>query len=332
MTTIKDVAGLAGVSTSTVSRYLRGLKVQSAAAVSVAVAELNYVPAHAARSLRSGRHEVVGAVVPDISNPFFAAAVRGFESVYRATPYVLTLYNTDEDAGQQSRAIADIRTRVDGLILTCAGDDTGLVEDLAKEMPVVLFDRYLDPRFDCVSVDNHGGARRAAEYLVALGHVAIGEISGPLDTSPGRLRHEGFVDGLTALGIADPLRYHVSADFREKGGYQAMLNLLGLPEPPTAVFSANNLQTIGVLKALSNMGIRVPDEMSIIGFDDIELATLLQPPLTVIQRPTEAQGAIAARLLLSRLSGTGPAEPQHIVLDTNLVERASCAPHVKRGS
>jgi LacI family transcriptional regulator len=175
-----------------------------------------------------------------------------------------------------------------------------------------------------VLVDNAEGARSAAGYLAGLGHARIAIISGPLNTTPGRERHDAFVTAVEDLGGQIPDEYRQISDFREGGGYQAMLRLLALPQPPTAVFCANNLMTVGALKALNSMRIRVPQDLSIIGFDDLDLAPLLWPPLTVIDRPTVEQGVLAARLLLARLAGQGDPEPQRVVLSTRLIERASC--------
>ena len=175
-------------------------------------------------------------------------------------------------------------------------------------------------------VDNSGGGRDAARHLLGLGHKRIAIISGPLNTTPGRQRYEGFAEELAAHNVPLEDQYRKFADFREAGGYQAMLQLLALPERPTAVFCANNVMTIGALKALHSMRVTVPRDMSVIGFDDLDLATLLSPPLTVIDRPMADQGVLAARLLLTRLADRSTEAPQRVVLPTRLVERASCSP------
>lgn len=326
MPNISDVARQAGVSTATVSRFLRGQRVHAEDAIRRAVEDLGYRPAAAARSLRSGVHYAIAVVVPDVTNPFFAGLVKGIESVCRSGPYSVFLVNTDENSELEDSVVASIMQRVDGIILAPATeqDKTPTHVDEAG-MPLVFVDRELPgQRFDCVLVDNPGGARSAATYLAGLGHTRIAVISGPLNTTPGRERHEAFVAAVEDLGGEMPEHYREIADFRESGGYQAMLRLLALPVPPTAVFCANNLMTVGALKALNSMRVRVPQDLSIIGFDDLDLATLLWPPLTVIDRPVVEQGVLAARLLLARLAGKGRQEPQRVVLATRLVERASC--------
>jgi DNA-binding LacI/PurR family transcriptional regulator len=161
---------------------------------------------------------------------------------------------------------------------------------------------------------------------VRLGHKRIAIISGPLNTTPGRLRYEGFAEELATHDVALAPEYCKVADFREPGGYEAMLQLLALPARPTAVFCANNVMTVGALKAMHGMREAVPDEISVIGFDDLDLATLLSPPLTVVERPTVDQGVLAARLLLTRLADRGTDAPQRVVLPTRLVIRGSCSP------
>ncbi len=326
MPNISDVARRAGVSTATVSRFLRGQRVRAEAAILQAVEELGYRPAAAARSLRSGVHYAIAVVVPDVTNPFFAGLVKGIESVCRGGPYNVFLVNTDESSELEDTVVADIMQRVDGIILAPATEQDKTPTRIKRAgLPVVFVDRELPgERFDSVMVDNPGGARAAADYLVGLGHDRIAVISGPLNTTPGRERHEAFVQAVEDLGGAVAEEYSQIADFRESGGYQAMLRLLALPSPPTAVFCANNLMTVGALKALNSMRVRVPQELSIVGFDDLDLAPLLWPPLTVIDRPTVQQGVLAARLLLARLAGQGSPEPQRVVLSTTLLERASC--------
>lgn len=323
---ISDVARRAGVSTATVSRFLRGQKVHAEDAVRRAVEDLGYRPAAAARSLRSGVHYAIAVVVPDVTNPFFAGLVKGIESVCRSGPYSVFLVNTDENSELEDSVVASIMQRVDGIILAPATEQDKTPAHVEEAgLPLVFVDRELPGgRFDSVLVDNHGGARSAASYLVGLGHTRIAVISGPLNTTPGRERHEAFVSAIEDLGGEMPEHYREIADFREQGGYQAILRLLALPEPPTAVFCANNLMTAGALKALNSMRIRVPQDLSIIGFDDLDLATLLWPPLTVIDRPVVEQGVLAARLLLARLAGRGREEAQRVVLATQLIERASC--------
>lgn len=334
MPNIGDVARRAGVSTATVSRFLRGDPVRSANAIRTAIEELGYWPSPAARSLKSGVNYAIGVVVPDITNPFFAAVVKGIEGVSRQAPYNIFLCDTDESTIQEGRVLADLVRRVDGIILAPATEQDQTPLQLRDAgVPMVFLDREVTPpgRFDSVLVDNAGGARQAAEHLLSLGHEHIGLISGPLNTTPGRGRHEGFLATLASHGVELPADAIQIGDFREPSGYQATLRLLTLEPPPTAIFTANNLMTVGALKALHDMRVAVPDQVSLIGFDDLDLGPILHPPLTVIDRPMVEQGALAMRLLLNRLSGDQADEgSRSVTLETRLLVRASCAPPGRR--
>jgi LacI family transcriptional regulator len=328
MTSIYDVAQRAGVSPATVSRFLRGQRVRSEAAIREAIDELGYWPTAAARSLRSGVHYAIAVVVPDVTNPFFAALVKGIESVFRPGPYSVFLANTEESSEIEDAVLADIVRRVDGIILAPATEQEETPLRVREAgTPVVFVDRELaGGEFDSVTVDNFGGAHEAVTHLLSLGHERIGLVSGPLNTTPGRARHAGAMAALEAYGVEIQPEYCKVADFRERGGHDAMLQLLALLERPTAVFCANNFMTIGALKALNSMRVKVPDEMSIVGFDDLDLATLLDPPLTVIERPTVEQGILAAHLLQTRLADRRAGTPQRVVLPTRLLARGSSAP------
>jgi LacI family transcriptional regulator len=324
---ISDVAGTAGVSTATVSRYLRGERVRNADQIVRAIEALDYRPTVAARSLRSGIHYAVAMVVPDITNPYFAALAKGVELVLRDTAYRIFLSNTDESTDIEDAVLHEVMPRVDGIILAPAVEQEETPLRMRREgMPIVLVDRELSENsFDSVLVDNAGGAAAAAQHLLDFGHTAIAMISGPLVNTPGRMRYDGFLRALENAGIKPPPEYLEVANFKESGGYDAMLRLLALPAAPTAVFCANNVMTVGGLKALAARRLRAPNDISVIGFDDLDLGSLLDPPLTVIDRPAEEQGAIAGRLMLRRLTDRGGQVPDRIVMPTRLIVRASCA-------
>lgn len=316
------------MSPATVSRYIRGQRVRSEDAIRAAIKESGYWPTAAARSLRSGVHYAIAVVVPDITNPFFAALVKGIESVFQAGPYSVLLANTDESSELEDTLLADLIRRVDGIILAPATEqDQTPLHVREAGLPVVFVDRELKgASVDSILVDNVDGGRQAARHLLDLGHRRIAMISGPLNTTPGRGRYEGFVAELENGGVVLGEECCITADFREKGGYDAMLQLLALAERPTAVFAANNVMTIGALRALHAMRVQTPGEMSIIGFDDLDLAAVLRPPLTVIDRPMVQQGVLAARLLLTRLIDHSTEDSQRVVLPVRLIERGSTAP------
>jgi LacI family transcriptional regulator len=329
VSTIHDVAARAGVSAATVSRHLRGHRVRSAAAIQTAVDALGYRPSIAAQSLKSGRTRTIGVVVPDITNPYFAAVVKGMESASRGRGYRILLANSDESSDREDDLLADMIHQVDGVILAPATerDRTPLhVRDAG--VPLVFVDRDLagGEHFDAVLVNNREGGRQAAAHLLSLGHSRIAAISGQQETTPGRGRREGFVTALAEGGVELSPAFDLVGDFREESGYQLTLRLLSSEKPPTALFTANNLMTLGALKALHDMRVAVPDHISVIGFDDLDTGPLLNPPLTVIDRPMVEQGVLAMRLLLQRLGQDADDRdrgPRRITLDTKLVQRGS---------
>lgn len=329
MPTITDVAERAGVSPATVSRHLSGQRVRRAAEVQAAIDQLGYRPSHTARVLQSGLTNAIGVVVPDVANPYFGAVVKGIESISQESGFNIYLSNTDESEDREREILDDLVGRVDGVILTPAkehADNTAALREAG--VPVVLVDRRVQGRsdLDMVLIDSVGGAKAATQELLRLGHERIGAICGPLDTTPGRERHEGFLAALAEAEIEPEPELIQFGDFKQASGYQAALRLMGLTDPPTAVFAANNLMTMGALQAFHTVGASVPADVSVLGFDDLELAELLVPPLSVISRPTVEQGVLAMRLLRSRLDGGANRSVQTIVLDTRLVCRESCGP------
>ncbi|HWF50510.1 MAG TPA: LacI family DNA-binding transcriptional regulator [Solirubrobacteraceae bacterium] len=327
MSTLADVARLAQVSPATVSRFLSGRKIRAAEAVQQAIDTLGYSPNAIAQSLKSGRTGNIGVIVPDISNPYFASVVKGIDVVSRERAYNLLLCNTDDSARRQDQALEALIGVVDALILTPAIDSDVVPAALARDTgPLVLLDREFAERLPCdtVLVDNVGGARQAATYLAQIGHRDLGIISGPLTSTPGRLRHDGFLQGLRESGITVAEEKIYIGDFREMGGYVGMKHLLA-EEPPTAVFVANNLMAMGALRACKESGVRIPHDLSFISFDDLELANLLEPAITTVSRQSTHEGALAMSLLAQRLEGQSSQPPRRCVLETRLSLRDSCA-------
>lgn len=327
MTTIADVARLAGVSPATVSRFFSGRPIRAEAAVRNAIDELGYSPNAIAKSLKSGRTGNVGVIIPDISDPYFASAVKGIDMESRERGYNLFLCNSDDGRERQDQALVALLGVVDGLILTPSIESGPPPASLARHAcPLVLLDREFSEPVDCdtVTVDNLAGAKQAARYLVEIGHRRIGVISGPLTSTPGRLRHEGFIQGLTESSIELEDQNVFVGDFREMDGYIGMKHVLsGLP--PTAVFVANNLMAIGALRACKESGLRVPSDLSFVSFDDLEVGTLLEPAITTVGRHPTQEGALAMSLLAQRLEGDSFDAPRRCVLETRLSVRDSCA-------
>jgi len=323
--TIKDVAREAGGSASSVSRHLAGQNVRNAQRINEAIERLGYQPNASARGLKSGRTHCIAVLLPDILNPYNAAVVKGVHEIARDDGFSVSVAFTDGMPELEMRALAQLRGRIDGLILGSASE-TGTSPDWIADLGVPAVCLEFEPRdnqFDTVLVDNVGGARQAVAYLIKLRHKRIAIISGSLDTTPGRERHQGFLEALEAGAVEFTESRVRFTDFTTEGGYQATLSLLAGHPPPTAIVTANNLVSIGALNAFKTLGFNVPQDVSFVGFDDLEFWRLSSPQPTVVSRPMLEQGAIAVRLLLNRIRGLDT-PPQRIVLQTQLVIRESC--------
>lgn len=339
MATIKDVALRAGVSVTTVSHVINGTRFvsgDSRGRVEEAVRSLGYVPSAVARSLKHNATRILGMLIPNNSNPYFAEIIRGVEERCYAAGYNLILCNSNDDAGRQAAYLRVLtEKRVDGVVFVASGSEAGLVSPLADvPMPLVVVDREVPAvAADLVEVDHGAGGELATRHLIGLGHAEVACISGPPHLSPSSQRRAGWKRALAAAGIARHEGDLVRGDFTPRGGYQAMEALLRRPHPPTAVFVCNDLMAIGALASAHEHGVDVPGRLSIVGFDDIELAAYAHPPLTTVAQPKLRIGTMAAELLLERIDGARR-EPRRVILDPELVVRAStaCAPDPKEPS
>lgn len=328
--TIREVGALAGVSQATAARALGGYGHVSASVrtrVERAARELGYVPNSVARALASGSTHAVGLVIGDIENPFFAAAARGFGDVLEERGMTVLLANSDENLDRERTAVEALRARqVDAMVVVPSS--TSALPHLraaAADLPLVLLDRSIRGLgVDSVTVDNLGGARSAVEHLLGHGHRRIGLVSDAPEISSSAERIEGYRAALTDAGVeVDEHLISIGGPTRTDG-YAAARRLLDAPERPTALFTANNLMTVGAMLALHDLGLTVPRDISIVAFDDLEWTTLVDPPLTVVSQPATQLGEQAARRVLARLDGGG-GRPRRIRLDTTLIVRSSCA-------
>jgi LacI family transcriptional regulator len=329
MTTIKEVAARANVSSATVSHVINGTRFvsdQVREQVLKAMDELGYRPNALARSLRSGFTHTLGLILPDSANPFFAEVGRSIESAAFEAGYSVFLCNTENDPQKESLYV-DVLTnkQVDGIIFVATGErGESLGKLLEMDVPVVVMDRHfpgLD--MDVVLVDNYQGGYMAAHYLLALGHRRIACIAGPSNINPSAQRVAGFRDALKEMGLAERPEYMQHGDFHPDTGWEAARRMLTLPEPPTAIFACNDLMAMGVLRAAGELGLRTPENLSVIGYDDIDLASYTIPPLTTIQQPKNEMGQAALQFLLNRIQDKNQA-PQHILLPAKVVRRGSC--------
>ena len=329
--TIADVARAARVHPSTVSRALNdgaALRDETRARVLRAARRLDYRPSALARSLRLQRTLTLGMLVPDIANPFFPPIIRGAEDTALERGYALVLCNTEDVPERETTYLRVLRERqVDGLLIASSRMADAVITRLRRErFPFVLVNRSARGAELTVTVDNRGSAAEAIAHLAALGHRRIGHIAGPQTTTTGLERAEGARAAIRRLALAeDPALWIEAAAFSEEAGYAAARSLLALRERPTAIFGANDLIAIGALRAAREAGVRVPADLSLIGFNDIRQAELLEPPLTTVRVPQYEMGATAARLLIARLQHE-PMAASHVVLPAALAVRASTAP------
>lgn len=336
MSTIKHVAARAGVSFTTVSHVLNGTRRVSDSArerVERAVAEMGYVPSAVARALKMSETGIIGVLVPNITNPFFAELTRGIEDCCRRTDYSVFLCNSDDDPERQSRYLQTLlERRVDGLLLAAAaGEASALAQRLAAtRVPTVVVDRAIPGlAADLVRVDHEAGARLAVQHLLALGHRAIACLSGPSEFAVSRARVAGWREGLAAAGIEAAPGWLLEGDFSAAAGHALARQLLAQREV-TAIFASNDLLAIGALRAAAELGLAVPSALSVIGFDGIDLGGYAYPALTTVGHPIRAMGETAAGLLIERIA-EGPAACREVVLPAQLLRRESTGPVPVRG-
>jgi DNA-binding LacI/PurR family transcriptional regulator len=327
MSTVKEVAKHAGVSTATVSRVLNDLPnvtpdVQ--ARVRASMLALNFHPNRVARSLRTKGTQVIGLIISDIQNLFYVSIARGIEDVASRNGYSLILCNTDEDPQRERLYLETMRAEYVAGIILASTSETGHDLNLFEGIPVVALDRIIkDISLDTVVTDNIGGAREAVNHLLSLGHRRIGIIRGQQQMTTSLERQMGYEQALQEFGLPidpDLIRY---ADLRRSSeGHQQTVDLLKLPNPPTAIFSTGTMFTLGTLSAIRELGLRVPQDVALVTFDEIPWGELLNPPLTTVPQPTYELGQTAAEMLMARIAD--PERPPTIKrLNLELVVRES---------
>jgi LacI family transcriptional regulator len=329
--TIKDVASRSGVSSMTVSRVINGaerVSPETRRRVEQAIAELGYVPSRLARGLIRQKTGTLALIVPDVANPFFTLIVRGAEDVARRADYRMLLCDTRSDLTIEREVIEEmIAHRVEGIAIAPVSDRSRRhLQRLPKfGVQFVLIDRTVRGiDSDVVLGDNAGGARRLVEHLIGLGHKRIGFIVESDEVSTARDRHRGYLEGLRAAGLAVDPDLIVRSTVDPQGGRDGMQRLLELPNPPTAVFTVNNLVALGAIEAVRDAGLEVPDDIALVCFDDIEYASRLYPFLTVMAQPAETLGSLGTQLLLDRIAGRAPEQARVVVLPAQFMVRRSC--------
>lgn len=329
MPTIKEVAERAGVSSTTVSHVINDTRFVSATVrekVLGAMREMDYHPNALARSLRRGETRTLGLILPDSANPFFAEVGRGIERSAFENGYNVILCNTDGDARKEAVYVdVLIEKHVDGVVFVAVGENSDTLHRLLDiDLPVIVVDRdFPGIDVDAVLADNHQGGYIATRHLIDLGHRRIGCIGGPSQITPSADRVTGYRAALADAGIAVSEEMIGCGDFHPASGQSAARSLMELPDPPSAIFVCNDLMAIGALRAAGEKGRRVPEDLAVVGFDDIELASYTNPPLTTVAQPKQEIGQRATQLLIERVLDKS-IHPRRESLSMHLAIRGSC--------
>jgi DNA-binding LacI/PurR family transcriptional regulator len=328
--TIKDVARESGVNTSTVSRALNngyGVNDETRKQVLAVAARLNYRANRIARGLVTGRSHSLALVLSDIRNPFFAEVARGAEDAAQRAKHDLVLCNSDLDAEKQMQYVWSLREKcVDGILMnSIAALNREQQAELATcGVPVVLLNRSPSNRtFSTVCADNELGGILAAQYLLGLGHRKIAHITGPQRHGNLSDRMHGFVRTLqSAKNPVQPVVLH--GDFNFAGGMELTRKMLDKHPDVTAIFAGNDVMAYGVIRVVMERGLRIPEDLSLIGFDNLEFSSIMHPPLTTIHQPKYEMGQAAVEILLRMARDKGKQTPEHRLLGVELIERQSC--------
>jgi LacI family transcriptional regulator len=328
-TTIKEVAHHAGVSIATVSRVLNNVgpvDARTRERVRVSARELRYVPNAAGRSLSRRKTEGIGLLLPDLFGEFFSEVIRGSDQTAQLSHYHLVVSSSHNSKKEIHAAMNMMRGRVDGLVIMSPHiDAVTLKENLPQTLPVVLLNCYVESTdFDSLTIDNFNGAHAMTTHLLSHGHTRIAIIKGTERNRDATERLRGYAEALREHGMSADDCLQAPGDFSESGGYEAAMRLLALPNRPTAIFASNDSMAIGALSALRDAGIQVPEEMALVGFDDVPIARYLTPALTSVGVGIHNLGVRAIETVLHAVGHQNAHQKQQIVLATSLSLRESC--------
>lgn len=327
--TIKDVAKKAGVAPSTVSRVINEngyVSPEVRERVLRVIEELGYIPNPMARGLGGGQTYTIGLILPDITNIFFPSIARGVEDAASVQGYTVILCNSDNDPTNEDNYIRTLQQKfVDGIIIAGSGSQGSNIQDLVDQgLPVVLIDRRLEGvAVDAVLCDNLGGAYCAVSYLLNEGHEEIAFLGGPPEISTTKERQQGYILAHAERGLSVNQSWIKYGEFKYESGLKQMTEILEAGKMPTAVFAANDMLAIGAIRAIEAKGLKVPEDISVVGFDDILWASLEKPPLTTMAQPMYRMGMTACELLIERIRNRLDGEPRQIVFKPELIIRQS---------
>ncbi|MEK5230594.1 LacI family DNA-binding transcriptional regulator [Lysinibacillus sp. FSL K6-0232] len=330
MTTLKDVAKLAGVHPSVVSRVLNNndtlhIKPETRQRIMDAVRESNYEPNQAARNLKNKETKMLAIIIPDFSNPVYAEIIKGAEKEAIKKGYTLIVSTLQQEKKNMTQQLLSLQTKVDGLLIGSITNEQEMTRTLNKfKKPFVIFNREVESVNNSVLLDDLTGSRIATEYLIELGHEKIAHIAGPLFTSTGLMRLKGYRESLNKYGLEYHAHFVQESDYSLQGGFAATKRLLQDQTGCTAIFASNILIALGVLEALHSEGIRVPEDISVVGFHDVFFANTIHPPLTTVELPLSKLGEVAVEKLIATLKGEHVImEEKTIITGGKLIERSS---------
>ncbi len=331
--TMQDIAEKCGVSKATVSRVLNNsgyVKEETREFIMKTIKELKYTPSAVARSLSKNETNIIGVIVPDINNPFFGEVIKGISNVADKENLNIFFYDTDENIEKEFKALKIIKEqRVQGIIITPTSDKNefnseylSVLENLG--IPIVLIDRDVKySNFDGVFLDNIKGAYEATEAFIKEGHEKIAIIAGPTTSKPGRDRFRGYEKAMYMNKLKINEKYVFYGDFKSESGYKIAKKILKMKDRPTGIFVCNNMMNLGCIKALYEEGLKIPEDIAVIGFDEIECFNVLDMKISVIARPTTEMGIAAMEILLDRLKNKNTMETKRIILSPKLLLKGS---------
>jgi len=329
---IENIAEEADVSTATVSRVLNNsdrVREETAKRVLEVVNRLNYQTNRVARRMRvkNTNSLIIGLIITDVGNPFFSELVRGVEDIAYKNKQAVLISNTDEDPEKEKFYIDSMLSeKISGLIIAPTTGNSNYLENLVSQnIPVISVDRKPEIDIDTVTTNNKLGAYKAVHYLIKLGHKRIGLVNGIKGLSTTKERYNGYKMALEEANLEIDEDLIIFENYKEQGGCRAAQTLLNSEEPPTAIFSTNNLMTLGCIEAIYEMNLKIPDDISLIGFDDMPWSNALNPPLTVIKQQGYDLGTNAAELLIKRLNNSSEHNTIDIKLNPELIVRKSCS-------
>lgn len=328
MVTIKDVAKSANVSIATVSRLIRNdgfISEELKKRINEAIKELDYKPNLVARSLKLRKSNTIGLIFPDIENPFFISLIKKAEEVAYENGYSVILGNTENNPEKEKLYLEVFKGKlVDGYIIITSFSDKNYISESLKDEKVIYVDRSLGIDGEtCIKLDNKKGIKLALEYLISLNHKKIGIINVPTNITTGKERYEGYKQILRKNNIEIDENIIKFAGFSAESSLEKTKELLELKNRPTAILPTSNLTTVGALMAINELNLKIPEDISIIGFDELDWSILLNPPLTTIKQPAYRFGEIGIKTLLKKIGGK-KLKNKTIVLKPEIIIRKSC--------